>query len=133
MIQQYFLVSTTLYAVLSVLFIYRHTLQGLGNSFAPTVAGIGELLCPDPGCFYPVPDYLGFTGIVLANRWPGSLLSSRLSGPTDRPSATCLADCQSLSIRNRTAHSPSWNRLPQKSNKRRTTKSADFCSFSIYF
>ena len=66
MIQQYFLVSTTLYAVLSVLFIYRHTLQGLGNSFAPTVAGIGELFARILAASV-LSDYLGFTGIVLAN------------------------------------------------------------------
>lgn len=66
MIQHYFLASSSLYAVLSVLFIYRHTLQGLGNSFAPTVAGVGELLARIVAAFF-LSVHLGFTGIVIAS------------------------------------------------------------------
>lgn len=66
MIQYYFLTNSSLYAVLSVLFIYRHTLQGLGNSFAPTVAGIGELLARIVGAGF-LSVHLGFLGIVIAN------------------------------------------------------------------
>lgn len=66
MIQLYFLATSPLYAVLSVLFIYRHTLQGLGNSFAPTVAGIGELLARiGAAAFLSIP--LGFLGTAIAN------------------------------------------------------------------
>lgn len=66
MIQFYFLSNSTLYAVLSVLFIYRHTLQGLGNSLAPTVAGIGELLARiGAAAFLSIP--LGFMGAAIAN------------------------------------------------------------------
>lgn len=66
MIQFYFLSTAPLYSILSVLFIYRHTLQGLGNSFAPTVAGIGELLARiGAAAFLSIP--LGFLGAAIAN------------------------------------------------------------------
>lgn len=66
MIQLYFLTNATLYALLSFIFIYRHTLQGLGNSLAPTVAGIGELLARiAAAAFLSVP--LGFLGAAAAN------------------------------------------------------------------
>lgn len=66
MIQQFFLTNTTLYAVLSLLFIYRHTLQGLGNSFAPTVAGIGELVGRAlAATLLSIP--FGFLGAALSN------------------------------------------------------------------
>lgn len=66
MIQYYFLTNSSLYAVLSVLFIYRHTLQGLGNSLAPTVAGIGELLARVLAAGF-LSVHLGFLGTVIAN------------------------------------------------------------------
>lgn len=66
LIQFYFLSTAPLYAILSVLFIYRHTLQGLGNSIAPTVAGIGELLARiGAAAFLSIP--LGFLGAAIAN------------------------------------------------------------------
>ncbi|WP_225742748.1 MATE family efflux transporter [Marinilactibacillus sp. Marseille-P9653] len=66
MIQQFFLTNATLYAVLSLLFIYRHTLQGLGNSFAPTVAGIGELVGRAlAATLLSIP--FGFLGAALSN------------------------------------------------------------------
>lgn len=66
MIQYYFITNSSMYAVLSVLFIYRHTLQGLGNSFAPTVAGIGELAARIVGALF-LSTQLGFLGIVISN------------------------------------------------------------------
>lgn len=66
MIQQYFLTNSSLYAVLSVLFIIRFTLQGLGNSLAPTVAGIGELLARILGAVF-LSAHFGFLGAVVSN------------------------------------------------------------------
>lgn len=40
----YLRVQGTMYWVLGLLFIFRNTLQGLGNSLVPTIAGIGELV-----------------------------------------------------------------------------------------
>ena len=66
MIQQYFLTNSSLYAILAVLFITRHTLQGLGNSLAPTVAGIGELAARILGAIF-LSAHLGFLGAVISN------------------------------------------------------------------
>lgn len=40
----YLLTNCSMYFVLALLFIFRNTLQGLGQSFIPTVAGIMELI-----------------------------------------------------------------------------------------
>lgn len=66
MIQQFFVTNATLYVILSLLFIYRHTLQGLGNSLAPTVAGIGELAARAIAAIVlSIP--FGFLGAALSN------------------------------------------------------------------
>lgn len=41
--QQYFWVTVPFYPALILLFIYRYTLQGLGHSLVPTIAGFIEL------------------------------------------------------------------------------------------
>ncbi|WP_161878411.1 MATE family efflux transporter [Alkalibacterium sp. MB6] len=66
MIQHYFLTNSSLYAILAVLFVVRHTLQGLGNSLAPTVAGIGELLARVGAALF-LASRIGFLGAVIAN------------------------------------------------------------------
>lgn len=80
MIQQYFLTNSTLYIVLSILFIYRHTLQGLGNSLAPTVAGIGELFARIIAAVF-LSAQLGFLGISISNplAWFGALIPLTLA------------------------------------------------------
>lgn len=66
MVQLYFLTNVSFYSILAVLFIYRHTLQGLGNSLAPTVAGIGELIARiGAASFLSIP--LGFLGATISN------------------------------------------------------------------
>lgn len=40
----YFLVVSTSYFLLSILFVVRYALQGLGRGFAPTMAGVAELV-----------------------------------------------------------------------------------------
>ncbi len=42
--QQFFIINGGCYWILSLLFIFRFTLQGLGQSFVPTVAGVMELI-----------------------------------------------------------------------------------------
>lgn len=42
--QTYFWVVSTSYFLLSILFVVRYALQGLGQSFAPTMAGVAELI-----------------------------------------------------------------------------------------
>ncbi|TLQ06899.1 MATE family efflux transporter [Marinilactibacillus psychrotolerans] len=80
MIQQFFLTNSTLYAILSLLFIYRHTLQGLGNSLAPTVAGIGELVArAGAATLLSIP--FGFLGAALSNplAWIAALIPLALA------------------------------------------------------
>lgn len=73
--QLYFYTNSSLYWILSVLFIIRYTLQGLGQSMVPTLAGIMELVMRAfAGLVLVQP--LGFIGASVANplAWIGSLL-----------------------------------------------------------
>ena len=71
-----FLIITGLsYWALALLFIFRFTLQGLGQSFVPTLAGIVELIMRTAAAIFLV-DGLGFLGACLASpmAWIGGLL-----------------------------------------------------------
>lgn len=59
--------------VLALLFIFRYSLQGLGQSFVPTFAGIMELVMRGV-CAVCLVGPFGFTGACLANpmAWSGS-------------------------------------------------------------
>jgi putative MATE family efflux protein len=71
--QTYLVTNGLLYFVLALLFIYRYTLQGLGQSFIPTVAGIMELFMRTFAAIV-LSKHLGFTGAALANplAWIGA-------------------------------------------------------------
>lgn len=68
-------INGMLYWVLALLFLYRFTLQGLGNGIVPTVAGIMELIMRALGGIFLV-DLLGFTGAALSNplAWIGACI-----------------------------------------------------------
>ena len=71
-----FLIVTGLsYWALALLFIFRFTLQGLGQSFVPTLAGITELVMRIAAAIFLV-DKLGFLGACLAApmAWIGGLI-----------------------------------------------------------
>ncbi len=71
-----FLIITGIsYWALALLFIFRFTLQGLGQSFVPTIAGIVELLMRIAAAIFLV-DWYGFLGACLASpmAWIGGLL-----------------------------------------------------------
>ncbi len=73
---QLFLIITGLsYWALALLFIFRFTLQGLGQSFVPTIAGIVELVMRIAAALFLV-KWLGFLGACLAApmAWIGGLL-----------------------------------------------------------
>ncbi|MDR3335434.1 MAG: MATE family efflux transporter [Treponema sp.] len=53
------------YIFLAILFIFRQTLQGLGNSLVPTIAGIAELVMRTFAAII-LSHYFGFTGICFA-------------------------------------------------------------------
>jgi putative MATE family efflux protein len=63
------------YFILSLLFIYRYTLQGLGQSFIPTVAGIMELLMRTFAAIMLSKPF-GFLGVSLSNplAWFGACI-----------------------------------------------------------
>lgn len=63
------------YAILGMLFIYRFTLQGLGNSIIPTVAGVMELLLRTFAAFF-LAGRFGFLGAVSSNplAWLGAFV-----------------------------------------------------------
>ncbi|EPI00198.1 MATE efflux family protein [Enterococcus faecalis 13-SD-W-01] len=67
--QIYFNINGSLYWVLAILFILRYTLQGLGQSKVPTIAGIMELIMRS------------FAAIILTAMWgyPGAASASPLA------------------------------------------------------
>ena len=71
----FLIVTSVCYWALALLFIFRFTLQGLGQSFIPTVAGVVELLMRILAAIFLV-DWLGFLGASLAApmAWIGALL-----------------------------------------------------------
>lgn len=75
MTRTYFLTNATMYVLLALLFIYRYTLQGLGNSLAPTVAGVMELICRVIGALV-LSNLFGFGGASVSNplAWLGALI-----------------------------------------------------------
>ena len=70
---EYLIVNGVCYWILSLLFIFRYTLQGLGQSVVPTIAGIMELLMRAGAAIFLV-GWLGYVGACLANpmAWIGS-------------------------------------------------------------
>lgn len=76
-----FLIVTGLaYWALALLFIFRFTLQGLGQSFVPTLAGVTELLMRIAAAIFLV-DKLGYLGACLAApmAWIGGLIPLAIS------------------------------------------------------
>lgn len=72
---QYFIVVTPFYAFLALLFIYRNTLQGLGDSKVPTYAGVMELVMRVIAAFV-LGDLFGFYGLAISSplAWIGALI-----------------------------------------------------------
>lgn len=73
--QTYLVINSVMYFVLAFLFIFRFTLQGLGQSFVPTFAGVMELVMRIFAAII-LADYLGFAGVCLANplAWLGACI-----------------------------------------------------------
>lgn len=71
---QYLQITCLFYPLLSLLFILRYTLQGLGQGIVPTVAGLMELIMRAVGVTVLAGPF-GFAGICVAYAlaWPGSL------------------------------------------------------------
>jgi len=75
LIQIYYYFNGSSYFILSILFIVRYTLQGLGNQKAPTIAGVAELLMRVFAGVVLI-RLFGFYGAAMANplAWTGSVL-----------------------------------------------------------
>lgn len=71
----YLIINCSLYFLLAILFIVRYTLQGLGKSFVPTVAGVMEL-CMRIFTAVILAQYFGFAGASASNplAWVGALI-----------------------------------------------------------
>ena len=71
----YLVISGCFYFALALLFIYRFTLQGLGKSFIPTVAGVMELIMRAIGALV-LTGAFGFAGACASNplAWIGACI-----------------------------------------------------------
>ena len=58
--------SAVFFIPLGFIFVYRNVLQGMGESFVPMMAGVGELVARSIVAF-TLPKFIGFTGICLAD------------------------------------------------------------------
>ncbi|XJS11765.1 MATE family efflux transporter [Aerococcaceae bacterium WGS1372] len=74
--QFFFNLTGPFYWLLAILFILRYTLQGLGESFIPTIAGVMELVMRIVAAFV-LSHYFGFVGPVVSNplAWFGALIA----------------------------------------------------------
>ena len=71
----FLIINGVSYWILALLFIFRFTLQGLGKSFVPTIAGAMELIMRIAAAIFLV-DYWGYFGACLANpmAWLGACI-----------------------------------------------------------
>ena len=74
-VQIYLLLNASLYFLLALLFIFRYTLQGLGKSLFPTIAGVAELLMRTLAALV-LANIWGYAGVCLSNpiAWFGALI-----------------------------------------------------------
>ena len=63
---EYLIINGICYPILGLLFVFRYSLQGLGYSFVPTVAGIAELVMRSLAAII-LTSYVGYTGTCIAN------------------------------------------------------------------
>ena len=73
--QQFFIINSCCFWILSLLFIFRFTLQGLGQSFVPTIAGVMELIMRVVAAVFLV-DIFGYAGACMASplAWIGACI-----------------------------------------------------------
>lgn len=73
--KQYLTLSAIFFPILGLLFIYRNTLQGIGEGFIPMMAGVIELVVRVIVAF-TLPTFFGYIGICLASpmAWIGATI-----------------------------------------------------------
>ena len=65
MAHRYLIINGALYAALAVLFLLRNSMQGLGATTVPTIAGIAELVARAAVGLFLI-DRIGFLGACVA-------------------------------------------------------------------
>lgn len=92
-VHTYFLTNATFYFLLAMLFILRYTLQGLGQSTAPTAAGLMELASRVLASLFLVGTF-GFAGVAIANplAWAGALIPLGISYSLTKKRLTAQAN-----------------------------------------
>jgi putative MATE family efflux protein len=75
MAHEYLVINGAFYLLLAMLFVLRQTLQGLGDSITPTIAGVMELLMRTFAAII-LGNLAGYTGICFASplAWAGALI-----------------------------------------------------------
>ncbi|MGL5329839.1 MAG: MATE family efflux transporter, partial [Peptostreptococcaceae bacterium] len=63
--RQYLTIEAFFFIPLSLIFIYRNTLQGMGHTFVPMMAGVCELLARSVVAF-TLPSFIGYAAICIA-------------------------------------------------------------------
>ena len=73
MAHQYLVINSSLYALLALLFLFRNSIQALGHTAVPTLAGVMELVVRALAGLFLV-DRLGFLGACIASpaAWVGA-------------------------------------------------------------
>jgi len=100
--QTYLNINASMYWVLALLFVFRYTLQGLGQSVVPTFAGVMELAMRAFAAII-LARYLGFAGASMASpaAWIGSCVPlaiayfftrKRLAQSTKQPFPPCSGE-----------------------------------------
>ena len=76
----YLMINGPAYFILALLFVFRYSLQGLGQSFVPTLAGVMELVMRAFAALVLAAPF-GFTGVCFANplAWLGSCIPLTIS------------------------------------------------------
>lgn len=72
---KYLIINGVCYPLLALLFVFRYSLQGLGHSFIPTLAGISELVMRSLSVVL-LAKFFGFSGASASNplAWVGALV-----------------------------------------------------------
>ncbi|MBR1730123.1 MAG: MATE family efflux transporter [Selenomonadaceae bacterium] len=78
--EQFFIINSSCFWILSLLFIFRFTLQGLGQSVVPTIAGVMELIMRVLAAVFLV-DIFGYAGACMASplAWLGACIPLSIS------------------------------------------------------
>ena len=98
--QQYLNTVSIFFPILGLLFLYRFTLQGIGNTVVPMFAGVMELIMRTLVAF-TLPGLLGYQGVCLASpfAWIGATVWLLWSYFKTMPKLQAKHDAQSIELK----------------------------------